>query len=29
MASIRNGILGGFNGKVGDVIGQNYAGNIW
>jgi len=26
MASIRNGILGGFNGKVGDVIGQNYAG---
>lgn len=26
MARIRNGILGGFNGKVGEVIGQNYAG---
>lgn len=26
MATIRNGVLGGFNGKVGDVIGQNYAG---
>ena len=26
MALIRNGILGGFSGKVGDVIGQNYQG---
>lgn len=26
MARIRNGVLGGFNGKVGEVIGQNYAG---
>lgn len=26
MARIKNGILGGFNGKVGEVIGQNYAG---
>ncbi len=26
MARIRNGILGGFSGKVGDVIGQNYSG---
>ena len=26
MARIRNGILGGFSNKVGEVIGQNYAG---
>lgn len=26
MARIRNGILGGFSGKVGEVIGQNYQG---
>lgn len=26
MARIKNGILGGFSNKVGDVIGQNYAG---
>lgn len=26
MARIRNGILGGFSNKVGDVIGQNYGG---
>lgn len=26
MARVKNGVLGGFSGKVGEVIGQNYAG---